>query len=60
MLKVKVIHDFIDKHTDQKHQVGEIMEITEERKAELDSASVQLIQVEEPAQKNRSRKKGTE
>lgn len=69
-MKVEVKERFIDKHTDQVHHVGDILEVTEERLAEIQNVSDKLVQViheqeqktvpEEPMKKSRSRKKGTE
>lgn len=69
-MKVEVKERFIDKHTDQVHHVGDILEISEERLAEIQNVSDKLVQViheqeqetvpAEPVKKSRSRKKGTE
>lgn len=34
-MKVKVLKSFRDKHTKKRHNVGDIMEVTEERFAEI-------------------------
>lgn len=39
MVKVKVINEFIDRHTGQLHKVGEVFEVTEKRLKEIKSAS---------------------
>lgn len=69
-MKVEIKERFIDKHTDQVHHVGDILEVTEERLAEIQNVSDKLVQViheqeqktvpEEHMKKSRSRKKGTE
>lgn len=66
-MKAEVKERFIDKHTDQVHHVGDILEVTEERLAEIQKVSDKLVQViqeqeqesvsEEPMKKSRSRKK---
>lgn len=46
-MKVEVTTIFIDKHTKKLHNVGEIIEITEERFAELKKAGKYVKEVKE-------------
>lgn len=45
MAKIKVMIPFIDKHTKNRHPVGEVFEATEERISEIKSVNPELIQV---------------
>ena len=49
-MKVKVIKEFTDVHTDKVHKVGEEFECTDERFAEIMKVSKKLVKkVAEPA-----------
>ena len=41
-MKVKVMKEFVDKHTKKMHKVGEVMEVTKERLAEIKSVDKTL------------------
>lgn len=61
-MKIKVVSEFIDKHTSELHKVGDIIECDEKRLAEINHARkglVQVIEENEPVkeQKNASKKK---
>ena len=59
MAKVKVVESFIDVHTRELHPVGEVFEATDERIAEIQSVSANLIEVvsgaEAPVKKTRKK-----
>jgi hypothetical protein len=59
MAKVKVLESFRDVHTGMIHPVGEVFEATEERIAEIQSVSADLIEVvsgaEAPVKKPRKK-----
>lgn len=46
-MKVKVTKAFIDKHTREFHDMGEVIEVTEERAKEILSAGEYIVIVEE-------------
>ena len=65
MAKIKVMMAFIDRHTKNRHPVGEVFEATEERISEINAVNPDLIQVipeSEPAVEapKRKRKKAGE
>lgn len=43
-MKVKVMKEFVDKHTKKLHKENEIMEITKERLAEIRKVDKKLVQ----------------
>lgn len=45
MVKIKVKYSFIDVHTNTVHPVGEVIEVSEERLAEINSVNPDLVQV---------------
>ena len=57
-MKVKVIKKFIDAKTKQLHTVGEELEVTKERYAEICKVSKSLVEVVEETAKKSSTKKG--
>lgn len=42
-MKVKVMSEFVDKHTKKIHKVGEVMDITKERLAEIRKVDRNLV-----------------
>lgn len=50
-MKVKVLKEFIDVHTEELHKVGDVMEITEERFAEIKKVNADLVKKVMEAQK---------
>lgn len=62
MMKVKVLKDFTDKHTNKIHAVGEVFECTQERLKEIESVSKRLVSVVEeapaPKKQEKTEKKG--
>lgn len=61
-MKLKVLVKFIDKHTGNLHNVGEVFEATEERLQEIMSVGnyVSVVEEEAPKKKRKRRKKVTE
>lgn len=49
-MKIKVINSFRDKNTKEIHQVGEVLEVSDERGAEIISAGNYAAQIDEPKQ----------
>lgn len=49
-MKIKVINSFRDKNTKEIHQVGEVLEVSDERGAEIISAGNYAIEIDEPKQ----------
>lgn len=49
-MKIKVINSFRDKNTKVIHQVGEVLEVSDERGAEIISAGNYAAQIDEPKQ----------
>ena len=45
-MKVTVISEFIDVHTNELHKVGDVMDITKERLAEIEKVSKNLVRIE--------------
>lgn len=65
MAKIKVMMPFTDRHTHEKHSVGEVFEASAERIAEISAVNPALIQVvpDEPvveAPKRKRKKVGEE
>lgn len=44
-MKVKVISEFIDKHTSKLHEVGEVFECDEKRFKEINHAQLGLVKI---------------
>lgn len=42
-MKVKVMKEFVDKHTKKLHKVDEVMEVTKERLAEIRKVDKSLV-----------------
>lgn len=60
-MKVKVIHEFIDKHTTEIHKVNDILEISEERFEEILTVGKLIEKVAEVTEeKPKGRKKKEE
>lgn len=61
-MKIKVISEFIDKHTLEFHKVGEVLDCDESRLAEIESVRKGLVTVvnaePETAEKTVGKKKG--
>ena len=58
-MKIKVINSFRDKNTKEIHQVGKVLEVSDERGAEIISAGNYAIEIDEPKQaKTHEPKKG--
>jgi hypothetical protein len=55
MAKVKVVESFVDIHTRAVHPIGEVFEATEERIAEIQSVSADLIEVVSDVKKTRKK-----
>lgn len=49
-MKIKVINSFRDKNTKEIHQVGEVLEVSDERGAEIISAGNYAVEIDEPKQ----------
>lgn len=49
-MKIKVINSFRDKNTKEIHQVGEVLEVSNERGAEIISAGNYAVEIDEPKQ----------
>lgn len=49
-MKIKVINSFRDKNTKEIHQVGEVLEVSDERGAEIISAGNYAIEIDKPKQ----------
>lgn len=49
-MKIKVINSFRDKNTKEIHQVGEVLELSDERGAEIISAGNYAVEIDEPKQ----------
>lgn len=49
-MKIKVINSFRDKNTKEIHQVGEVLEVSNERGAEIISAGNYAVKIDEPKQ----------
>ena len=51
-MKIKVIKEFIDIHTKKIHRVGEVMDVTKERLAEIRKVDKTLVkELKEPSAK---------
>lgn len=65
-MKIKVISEFKDRHTDEIHKVGDVLDVTAERLVEIESAQKGIVAVvndvtDEPAKEqkvSRTKKKG--
>lgn len=61
-MKVKVLQEFTDKHTNKIHAVGEVFECTQDRLTEIESVSKRLVSIveEKPVEKKQGKaeKKG--
>ena len=49
-MKIKVINSFRDKNTKEIHQVGEVLEVSDERGAEIISAGNYAVEIDEAKQ----------
>lgn len=49
-MKIKVINSFRDKNTKEIHQVGKVLEVSDERGAEIISAGNYAAKIDEPKQ----------
>ena len=49
-MKIKVINSFRDKNTKVIHQVGEVLEVSDERGAEIISAGNYAVEIDRPKQ----------
>lgn len=49
-MKIKVVNSFRDKNTKVIHQVGEVLEVSDERGAEIISAGNYAVKIDEPKQ----------
>lgn len=49
-MKIKVINSFRDKNTKEIHQVGEVLEVSDERGAEIISAGNYAVEIDKPKQ----------
>lgn len=49
-MKIKVINSFRDKNTKVIHQVGEVLEVSDERGAEIISAGNYAVEIDEQKQ----------
>lgn len=56
-MKIKVINSFRDKNTKEIHQVGEVLEVSDERGAEIISAGNYAIEIDKPKQAETSEPK---
>ena len=52
-MKVKVVNRFVDKVTKQLHEYGEVIEVTEERFAEISAAGKYVEKVPDEAQEEK-------
>ena len=48
-MKVKVVNDFIDKHTKNRCNCGDVLEVSDDRYAEITAAGQFVVPVQEPA-----------
>lgn len=51
-MKIKILKSFVDKYTKEKYEVGQIVELTEERYAEIKRTASFNIQFEEVEEKD--------
>jgi hypothetical protein len=42
-MKIKVMKEFVDRHTKKLHKVGEVMDVTKERLAEIRKVDKSLV-----------------
>lgn len=56
-MKIKVINSFRDKNTKEIHQVGEVLEVSDERGAEIISAGNYAVEIDELKKEKKSKAK---
>ena len=56
-MKIKVINSFRDKNTKEIHQVGEVLEVSDERGAEIISAGDYAVEIDELKKEKKSKAK---